>query len=33
MLVEVRRGKLVCIAIGLCKDVPEVVESIGVEER
>ena len=32
-LVEVGRGKLVCIAVGLCKGVPEVVESVGVEER
>ena len=32
-LVEVGRGKLVCIAVGLCTSVPEVVESVGVENR
>ncbi len=32
-LVEVGWGKLVCIAVGSYKGVPEVIESIGVEER
>ncbi len=32
-LVEVGRGELVCSVVGLCKGVPEMVESVGVEER
>jgi hypothetical protein len=32
-LVEVGRGELVCIAEGLCKGVPGMVEFVGVEER